>query len=192
MADSAPLEQHPFPPFMPAQARYLLIGTFPGRQLTQKPAAERTPEDWYYGTHKRSLWHILEQVYQLREQALPTVADRQRLLTELGLGCTDVVLSARRKQVSNRDADLTDVTFQVRELARLLQFSLQRLYFTSKLAQQWFNSLAGELAQHDVSAAQLTVPQHVLPSPSPEYIRFKFDTVEGRLAAYRQLLPVLG
>ncbi|RSK38966.1 uracil-DNA glycosylase family protein [Hymenobacter perfusus] len=117
MSDSATLEQHPFPPFMPAQARYLLIGTFPGRQLTQKSAAERTPDDWYYGTHKRSLWHILEQVYQ---RPLPTVADRQRLLTELGLGCTDVVLSARRKQASNRDADLSNVTFQVRELARLL------------------------------------------------------------------------
>ncbi|RSK38967.1 hypothetical protein [Hymenobacter perfusus] len=68
---------------------------------------------------------------------------------------------------------------------------MQGLYFTSKLAQQWFKSLAGELTQHGVSAAQLTVPQQVLPSPSPEYIRFKFDTVEGRLATYRQLLPSL-
>lgn len=188
MSDPTDPEQHPFPPFVPADARYLLVGTFPGRQLTQKPAAERTPDDWYYGTHKRSLWHLLEQVYH---RPLPAVADKQRLLTELGLGCTDVVLSARRKQPTNRDADLVVVTFQVRELAALLQRPLQGLYFTSQLARQWFNALAGALQQQGVSAAQLAVPQHVLPSPSPEYIRFKHGTQEGRLAAYREMLPAL-
>ena len=188
MSPSTSLEQHPFPPFMPPGARYLLIGTFPGRQLTQKPADERTPDDWYYGTHKRSLWHILEQVYN---RPLPTAAAKQRLLTDLGMGCTDVVLSARRKQESNRDADLDDVTFQTSELATLLQHPLQRLYFTSKLAQKWFISMATDLRQQGVSAAQLAVPQQVLPSPSPQYIQYKHDTEEGRRSAYRQLLPPL-
>ena len=51
--------------------------------------------------------------------------------------------------------------------------------------------MAAALQQHGLSAAQVAVPQHVLPSPSPAYIRFKHGTVEGRLAAYREMLPAL-
>ena len=189
MVDATPVERHPFAPFMPPRARFLLIGTFPGWQFTQ-PTAVLGPDDWYYGTHTRSLWHLLEQVYH---RPLPTAAVKQALLTDLRLGVTDVVASARRKKVGARDADLYDVQFQAAALAKLLlEHPLEQLFFTSQLAQKWFNGLASELiGMHGVPAARVALPQQVLPSPSPEYIRFKHDTVEGRLNAYRQLLPVL-
>ena len=189
MADLPPVERHPFAPFMPPHARFLLIGTFPGWQLTQ-PTAVLGPDDWYYGTHTRSLWHLLSQVY---DRPLPTAAAKQALLTDLRLGVTDVVASARRKKANSRDADLYDVQFQTAALAKvLLAYPLEQLFFTSQLAQKWFNGLATELTgTHGVPAARLNLPQQVLPSPSPEYIRFKHDTVEGRLDAYRRLLPAL-
>ena len=36
-----PVEVHPFPPFLPAGARVLILGTFP-------PAAEKRAMDFYY------------------------------------------------------------------------------------------------------------------------------------------------
>lgn len=187
---SNPIEQHPFEPFMPQNARLLLIGTFPGWQLTQKASADLALDDWYYGTNSRSLWHLLEQVYCT---PLPTKAAKQTLLTQLGLGITDVVATARRKGQNSSDSKLYDLTFQTEKLANLLQsHPLETIFFTSKQAQKWFNDLKADLAEkHQVPSHYLSLPQQVLPSPSPEYIRFKHDTVEGRLAAYRQLLPAI-
>ena len=175
---------------MPAGARHLLIGTFPGWQLTQKALTDLASDDWYYGTNSRSLWHLLEQVYS---RPLPTKAAKQALLTQLGLGITDVVATARRKGQNSQDAQLYDLTFQTAKLAALLQnHDLETLFFTSKQAQKWFNGLGPALQQvYQVPLLRLSLPQQVLPSPSPEYIRFKHDTVEGRLAAYRNLLPAI-
>jgi hypothetical protein len=69
---------------------------------------------------------------------------------------------------------------------------LETLFFTSKQAQKWFNALLPDLQEtYQVPSTRLSLLQQVLPSPSPEYIRFKHDTVEGRLAAYQHLLPAL-
>ena len=37
-----PVEEHPFPPFLPEGAKVLILGTFP-------PAAEKRAMDFYYG-----------------------------------------------------------------------------------------------------------------------------------------------
>lgn len=176
---------------MPPNARFLLIGTFPGWQLTQKAITDFAPDDWYYGTNSRSLWHLLEQVHNV---SLPTKAAKQLLLTHLSLGITDVVATARRKGQNSQDSGLYDLTFQTEKLAHLLKgHTLETLFFTSQQAQKWFNALRSVLQEtYQVPMRLLSVPQQVLPSPSPEYIRFKHDTVEGRLAAYRQLLPAIG
>jgi G:T/U-mismatch repair DNA glycosylase len=183
-----PVEYHPFEPFVPPNARFLLIGTFPGWQLTQKVVTDLAPDDWYYGTNSRSLWHLLEQVYNL---SLPTKTAKQALLTQLQLGITDVVATARRKGQDSQDSHLYDLTFQTEKLAQFLQsHQFEALFFTSKQAQKWYNGLSLILQEvYQVSLQKLLIQQQVLPSPSPEYIRFKHDTVEGRLAAYRQLLP---
>ena len=175
---------------MPPNARYLLIGTFPGWQLTQKTLTDLAPEDWFYGTNSRSLWHLLEQVYDV---SLPTKVSKQALLTQLRLGITDVVASARRKGQDSQDSHLYDLTFQTETLAHLLKsHPLETTFFTSLQAQKWFNALRPTLQEtYQVPIQMLSVPQVVLPSPSPEYIRFKHDTVEGRLAKYRQLLPAI-
>lgn len=187
--DLVPAERHPFEPFVPPNARYMIVGTFPGWQLTQKDVSNLAPDDWYYGTNSRSLWHLLEQVYEI---ALPTKTAKQELLTELNLGITDVVATARRKAQDSQDSHLYDLTFQVEKLAQVLQsHPLEILFFTSKQAQKWFNALRPTLqVTFQVSPQRVAVQQQILPSPSPEYIRFKHDTVEGRLAAYRQLMPI--
>ena len=188
--DLVAVEQHPFEPFMPPSARFLLIGTFPGWQLTQKAKTDLAPDDWYYGTNSRSLWHLLEQVYAV---SLPSKVAKQELLTRLALGITDVVATARRKGQDSQDSHLYDLTFQTESLAHLLRsHPVETIFFTSQQAQKWFNALRPALQEtHQVSMQLLSVPQVVLPSPSPEYIRFKHDTVEGRLAKYRQLLPAI-
>jgi len=70
--------------------------------------------------------------------------------------------------------------------------SFKALFFTSQQAQQWFAKLHKELTESfGVLASQIPATQHVLPSPSPMYIRFGHGTAEERLAKYRELLPAL-
>jgi len=184
-------EQHPFEPFVPPGAQYLLIGTFPGRQLTQKLSGERRDDDWYYGTHIHSLWDLLGQVYG-RPQATTKLA-KQELLAELKMGITDVIAAAHRKRPTNNDSDLLVAAFQTEKLAELLKsHKWQALYFTSKQAHKWFTDLSKELQERFAVPVQcLAVPMHVLPSPSPQYVRFKHGTIEGRRNFYRAVLPGL-
>lgn len=190
MQQEIPIERHPFEPFIPPAPRLLLIGTFPGWQLTQKQPEELGPQDWYYGTASRSLWHLLAQVY---ERPLPTVEAKQHLLTQLHMGLTDVVATARRKKTGSSDSDLVDVTFQTEKLATVLhQHAFEALLFTSLLAQKWFNALKPHLmATFGLPAHRLALPQQVLPSPSPAYIRFGHATPDERLTVYRRILPPL-
>lgn len=189
MSSTLPIEEHPFPPYVPAGARYLLIGTFPGRTLTQ-PDAKRDLNDWYYGTHSHSLWKILEEIYG---RPLPAKQAKQMLLADLKIGITDVVATARRRKPSNNDGDLEVVEFQKERLAELLKNNtFEALFFTSQQAQKWFAKLRGKLLEDfGVLVSQIPAAQHVLPSPSPMYIRFRRGTAEERLAKYRELLPAL-
>lgn len=190
MLQEIPVESHPFKPFVPPAARLLLIGTFPGWQLTQKQPSKLGAQDWYYGTARRSLWHLLEQVY---ERPLPTVEAKRQLLTQLRMEITDVVATARRRKASSSDGDLFDVTYQTGTLAALLpQHAFETLLFSSQLAQKWFNALKPQLTSaFGLPARCLGLPQVVLPSPSPAYSRFGHGTPAERLAAYRRILPLL-
>ena len=182
MTPEAPLERHPFAPFIPENCRYLLIGTFPGWQSTQA-APSAAADTWYYGTHAHSLWHLLAQVF---DRPLQTVEDQKALLRALRMGITDVVAAARRRKPSgSRDADLYDLEFQTDTLRGLLATHRpEKLFFTSKQARKWFNHALPEVAD--------TLPQLALPSPSPLYIQYGHGTEADRLHAYRhELLPLL-
>ena len=45
------VETHPFQPFLPANARLLMLGTFP-------PAPRRWCMDWYYPNYTNDMWRI--------------------------------------------------------------------------------------------------------------------------------------
>ena len=56
------IETHPFQPFIPANAVILIVGSFPGRDITQKILEE---DDWFYGTKRNQFWNIISGVYNV-------------------------------------------------------------------------------------------------------------------------------
>ena len=52
LRDEASVETHPFEPFLPANARLLMLGTFP-------PAPKRWCMDWYYPNYTNDMWRIV-------------------------------------------------------------------------------------------------------------------------------------
>lgn len=51
-----PVEEHPFPPFLPQNAKVLLIGTFP-------PRKEKWGMAFYYPNFQNDIWRILGLIY---------------------------------------------------------------------------------------------------------------------------------
>lgn len=51
-----PIEVHPFPPFLPENARVLVLGTFP-------PAEGKRAMDFYYPNFQNDMWRILGIIY---------------------------------------------------------------------------------------------------------------------------------
>ena len=51
MSTEMPIETHPFEPWLPKNARLLMLGTFP-------PSPKRWCMDWYYPNFMNDMWRI--------------------------------------------------------------------------------------------------------------------------------------
>jgi len=171
------IEKHPFPAFVPNQAKYLILGSFPGRESTQNP----TPEDWYYGAKRNQFWKILSQVYQ---RPLLTIHDKKELLIHLNIAIADVILSCHRKNNSNLDVNLVNKAYNIKGIEKILQdCSIIKIFCTSRGVEKIIKRHFKELL---LSFPTLEV--QVLPSPSPRYYAMKLSQ---KVEAYKSMLPCL-
>lgn len=170
------IETHPFGEFIPAGARYLLLGSFPGRHSTTSGEVD-DPDDWFYGSKRNQFWPILETVYGM---TLNTKQSRQDLLSALGIAVADIIYQCERTRNSNLDASLGSITYNVKPLERLFtKNKIERVYFTSRFVEVRFKKLFDDAV---LGKAAL----HLLPSPSPRFTKLsKWEKVEK----YRELLP---
>ena len=60
------IETHPFGSFVPAGAKYLILGSFTGKQAVRGTAFTDENYDWFYGVKRNQFWPILEEVYGCR------------------------------------------------------------------------------------------------------------------------------
>lgn len=104
--DEAPVETHPFEPFLPPGARLLMLGTFP-------PAPKRWCMDWYYPNYTNDMWRILGLCFfgdKLRfvDEAHKTyrLDELKRFLDEVGIAIFDTCLRVRRTTGTASDKDL--------------------------------------------------------------------------------------
>ena len=75
-------EIHPFEAFVPVNANYLLLGSFPCKNV------EGDYGQWFYcGSGRNLFWSLLEEVYQT---SLSTLEEKKQLLTQLGIAITDI------------------------------------------------------------------------------------------------------
>lgn len=164
------IETHPFAPFIPVNTTVLIIGSFPGRDITQKKLGE---DDWFYGTKRNQFWDIISGVYDIE---LKTAIDKKELFTKKGIGIADIILKARRNAINNSDTNLEVIAYNDKAIKKILAHtSFQHIFFTSRFVEKHFLKIFPE-----------TKNGECLPSPSPRYARM--SKLE-KIAYYKKRLP---
>lgn len=103
---AAEIETHPFEPFLPTEARLLMLGTFP-------PAPKRWCMEWYYPNFTNDMWRIMGICFygdkmHFVDQARKTyrLAELKAFLHERGIALFDTCLRIRRTTGTASDKDL--------------------------------------------------------------------------------------
>ena len=167
------VEYHPFGSFLPPNVAYLIVGTFPGRQFSQRSAAENIADvtAFSYGG-RNQFWKIIEKIYNVN---LPTRSDKQQLLTDKNIGLMDLIAACSRKNQSNLDNDLVDIVWNKAAFEAIFkEKEIKMVYCTgegvAKIFTMWFPQM----------------PCIALPSPSPRAANRAF---EEKIAFYKAVLP---
>lgn len=164
------IEVHPFKAFIPQNATVIIVGSFPGKEITHKILSE---DEWFYGTKRNQFWKIISGVYHAE---LSTKAEKQRLFTKHGIGMVDIFLRIKRKGDNNTDSNLEIVEYNDKALKQILQNkNIQTIFFTSKFVEKQFLKLfpTCEIGK-------------CLPSPSPRFARM---SLEEKIKNYQLQLP---
>jgi hypoxanthine-DNA glycosylase len=168
------IETHPFKPFVPHGAKYLILGSF---------IALKRPKDlfydWYYGSKRNQFWKILEKVYNLR---LPDKKTKQKLFSELKVAITDIICKCERKAENSLDTSLVNCTYNFGVISKLLKENhIEKVFFTSRFVEKEFKKHFKNLISKYPKIKLIT-----LPSPSPRYAKLK---VEEKGQRFSKALP---
>lgn len=90
------LSIHPYLPFIPTNAKKLLIGSIPPPRFCTKSGILKTDDvNFYYGSCDNLFWKLVSKIInnQLRyENSESAVEERKKILENLKIGITDIVL----------------------------------------------------------------------------------------------------
>jgi hypoxanthine-DNA glycosylase len=171
------IETHPFGVFVPTGARYLILGSFPGRDA--KPV--NNASYWYYGSKRNQFWSILELTYAVD---LTTVEQRKALFSNLKIAVTDIIYQCERENGSNLDNNLINIVYNLVPIEKLLASNkIEATYFTSRFVEKRFRQHFSTLVNDNPRMQLIT-----LPSPSP---RFASLTKQDKSSRYKLLLPTM-
>ena len=166
------IETHPFKPFIPKGAKYLIVGSFPGKGQTEKIISET---DWFYGAKRNTFWKIMEEVYRTE---LKTTSAKQNIFTSLKMGIADIILKAVRTANTNSDDNLHVLEYNEKAIQQILaSHKIETVFFTSQFVYKIFKRL--------FPGFQNTI---ALPSPSPRYARM---SLKEKTEVYKKSLPSL-
>lgn len=167
------IEVHPFGDFIPETPKYLMIGSF-----VTKPS---NPYVWFYANGRNQFWPIMEAVYN---KTFDTKEKQQQLFTNLKMALTDIILSCERRNNSNLDVNLVNITYNIENINKIIyEHAIEKVYLTSKYVEKLFRKQFRE-----------TILQHPnmkiidIPSSSPRYAMM---TMQEKIQRYKKLLPKL-
>lgn len=161
------IEVHPHTPFVPAGPRFLIVGSFPGKNNVQP-----TGDEWFYSAPRNQFWKILSAVFC---RDLTTTRQKKQICTEQGIAMTDIFLKVKRKRNTNSDNDLEVVEYNIVALEKILsEQCFEKIFFTSKFVEKEFKKLFPKIKQGES-----------LPSPSPRFARMSFNE---KVERYRKAL----
>lgn len=188
-------ETHPFEPWLPANARLLLLGTFP-------PAPKRWCMEWYYPNYTNDMWRIFGHVFFDDKQHFVDEENKtyrldllKPFLKEKGIAIFDTALRIRRTTGTASDKDLEIV--EPADLDGMLQAlpECKAVLAAGQLATKVFTDHYGidarkmKMGDHK----EFRFGQHVIrlyrePSSSRAYPM----KVEKKAEYYRQMLAEVG
>ena len=100
------IETHPFEPWLPVNAKLLMLGTFP-------PAPKRWTMEWYYPNFTNDMWRIFGLIFfgdklHFVDEANKTyrLNELKQFLKEKGVALFDTALRIRRTTGTASDKDL--------------------------------------------------------------------------------------
>lgn len=99
------IETHPFEPFLPKNARLLMLGTFP-------PAPKRWCMEWYYPNFMNDMWRIMglcffgDKNHFVKPEKTWRLDELKAFLAEKGIAIFDTCLKIRRTKGTASDKDL--------------------------------------------------------------------------------------
>lgn len=104
--NAIPIERHPLKPFLPPNARLLMLGSFP-------PPRRRWCMEFFYPNRTNMMWEIFGEVFFGDHNRLVDVDNKTfrkeeivRLLTEKGIAIYDTATAVRRLSGNASDKDL--------------------------------------------------------------------------------------
>lgn len=103
------IEDHPFETFIPENARFLIIGSFP----THKRNYKSTFQFFYAGTGNM-FWPVIGKVFRKtfeHSEGDNAVSERKEFLKERRIGITDMLLKCYRHQGRSQDHHLSPIKF---------------------------------------------------------------------------------
>lgn len=173
------IETHPFGIFVPQNARYLILGSFTGRQAVKGQSFTEEKYDWFYATKRNQFWPILEEVYGM---SLPTKQEKKDLFTRLGIGIADIISQCERQDGNNLDSNLKNIVYNKQPILEIMdQNPIETILFSSKFVEKKFKQEFKELIRFFPQ-----VEYFCLPSPSPRFARM---SKAEKIIEYRKLLP---
>ena len=165
------IETHPFKAFVPENATVLIVGSFPGRDITHRKLSD---DEWFYGTKRNQFWKIISGVYN---EELLTKAGKQELFEKHGIGIVDIFLRIKRKGNNNTDSNLEIVEYNDTAIEKILENkNIERIFFTSQFVGKSFLKRFPGVKTGES-----------LPSPSPRYARM---SLPEKIEYYKLKLPV--
>lgn len=167
------LEIHPFGDFIPEKVKYLMIGSF-----VTKPT---NSYEWYYANGRNQFWPIMEAVYN---KEFDTKEKQQELFKNLGMALSDIIYSCERKNNSNLDNNLINLTYNIKGISDIInKYPIEKIYLTSRNVENKFRKQFKEILVEIPETKLIT-----LPSPSPRYaVMSKLEKIQK----YKELLPML-
>ena len=106
MSTEMPIETHPFEPWLPKNARLLMLGTFP-------PSPKRWCMDWYYPNFMNDMWRIFgicffddKQYFIVPGEKRFALEKIKTFLEEKRVAIFDTALRIRRPKGTASDKDL--------------------------------------------------------------------------------------
>jgi len=175
------IEIHPFGIFVPANTKYLILGSFAGRQAVKGMPYSDETYDWFYGTKTNQFWPIMERVYGV---TLKSKENKQELMTRLGIGIADIIYSCERKDGNNLDSNLINIVYALDAITQIFSSKrIKKVFFTSRFVERKFNKVFKNIIEENPSIELI-----MLPSPSRRYAKL---TVQEKIFRFSEILPSL-